>query len=167
MKVKLTGRGSAGVGLFLLLMLSASGCGSPLWYAGPGLGGEDQAKREKKPILLYFKSWDSSQHRNMKLKVFESPEVKTELMDMVLIEIEYAFFTKEARHYGVRRSQACVVCKPDGSKVLNTLYVSPLPTVPRFLEWLRTAKALAKPPPPASAPARSAANPASQRKPPR
>ena len=69
---------------------AAQGCG-PAWYIDPGFA-ERLAREENKPLLFYFKAWDSAQHRNMKLNVLEDPAVKKELMDTVNVELEFAFF---------------------------------------------------------------------------
>ncbi|MCG8409109.1 MAG: hypothetical protein MI923_28230 [Phycisphaerales bacterium] len=128
----------------MLALCSASGCNAPFWYAGPGLGGEEQAKKENKPQLLYFKTWDSTHHRNMGRKVFQDADVKKELADTVNIELEFAFFEEHAKRYGVTKSQVCVLCDPNGKKV-GALYVNPVPPAPRFLQWLRRAKSEASP----------------------
>ena len=123
------------------------GCNAPFWYVGPDLGGEDKAKKERRPILLYYKAWDSTRHRNMRNNILNAPEVMKELRETVNIDLEFAFFEEHARRYGVTRAQVCVMCDPDGNKVDTALYVNPVPTVPRFLEWFRRARDLAEPPP--------------------
>lgn len=128
----------------MFLIWPAAGCNAPFWYAGPGLGGEEQSRKESKPQLIYFKTWDSTHHRNMGKKVFSNPEVRKELLETVNIELEFAFFEEQAKRYGVTKTQVCVVCTPTGRKVA-AMYVNPVPSVPRFLEWLRRAKKEAKP----------------------
>lgn len=145
--------------LSVLVIVSAlcGGCG-PIWYLDPGFS-QRLAKQENKPLLLYFKAWDSTQHRNMKLRVFEHPPVKHELLDTINLELEFAWFPDVARRYRVQGPQVCVMCAPDGKKVHTTLYVNPVPTEADFLDWLRKAKAIAMPKP-TSAPAQPVRAPA-------
>ncbi len=128
-----------------LLLVVAGGCG-PVWYLDATFP-ERVAKQENRPLLYYFKAWDSTQHRNMWLKVFQDPAVKTELMDTVNVELEFAYYPRQANRYGVRQPQVCVMCKPDGLKVLSSMYVNPVPKKEEFLDWLRRAKAAATPKP--------------------
>ncbi len=137
----------------VLLLGSAGGCG-PIWYIDASFA-ERLAKQENRPILFYFKAWDSTQHRNMKLNVLEHPPVKKALIDTVNVELEFAWYPgpEYAKRYGVRQPQVCVMCKPDGEMVGSSMYVNPVPTNEAFLDWLLSAKAEATPPPPATAPA--------------
>jgi len=120
------------------------GCAQPAWYLDPGFG-ERLAKKKDKPILFYFKAWDSTQHRNMRMKVFGDPAVKAELLKTVNIEVEYSWSTPYRERYGVSNPQICVMCKPDGTKVGHALYANPVPTVPRFLDWYKGALSQALP----------------------
>jgi hypothetical protein len=132
----------AGAGILLAFLLS--GCGAPVWLLDPP-SAERIAKEKNRPLLLYFKAWDSTQHRNMALEVLNNPAVKPELMDTVNVELEFAFFPEYRKRYSVQQPQVCVMCSPDGKKVYTPLYVNPVPTVDKFLEWLRRAKAEAMP----------------------
>jgi hypothetical protein len=129
---------------FLLLPL-AIGCQQQTWYLDPRFG-ERLAQQDKKPILFYFKAWDSTQHRNMQLNVFNDPAVKAELLKTVNIEVEFAWSTPYKERYGVSNAQVCVMCKPDGTKVGHALYANPVPTVPRFLDWFKGSLSEALPP---------------------
>lgn len=143
------------LGVLALLGLVLSGaCNEPVWYIGPNMGGEEQARRENKPLMLYFKSWDSSHHLSMKKNVFDDAAVKKELIQTINIELEYRFFPELERKYGVTGPQVCVMCDPNGRKVGNSLYVNPAPSAETFLQWISSARTLAAPPPkPATAPA--------------
>ena len=77
-------RVGACVGLLVLPMVI--GCAEPVWYLDHGFG-ERLAKQKNKPLLFYFKAWDSTGHRNMRLKVFNDPAVKAELLKTVNIEL--------------------------------------------------------------------------------
>ncbi len=135
-----------------LVVMISGGCG-PVWYLDPGFG-QRLAKQQDKPLLMYFKAWDSTQHRNMKLKVFEHPSIKKELMDTINVELEFAWFPDYAQRYRVQRAQVCVMCSPEGDRVSSPMYVNPVPGDQEFLDWLQKAKAAAKPEPkPSSAPA--------------
>src|SRR6185295_17226178 len=74
--------------LFVVLGGLATGCGGPSWYLDPGFG-ERLATEKKRPILYYFKDWDSSAHRNFKMKVLDSAVVRKELTDTVNVETEW------------------------------------------------------------------------------
>jgi len=124
------------------------GCG-PVWYADPYFA-ERLAREQNRPLLLYFRSWDSTQHRNMRLEVLEHPKVRGELVDTVNAELEFAYFRDIANRYGVQRPQVCVMCRPDGRMVYTAKYVAPVPTPEEFLDWLLKAKAEAMPAPPAT-----------------
>lgn len=137
------------------------GCSSPVWYLDLG-SGERLAKQEHKPLLLYFKEWDSTPHRNMRLEVFANPEVQKEMLGTINVELEYAWCKREARKYGVLDPQICVMCNPDGKKVGESTYANPVPKPEVFLAWLRKHKALAVPPP-ASAPATGPTRPSTQK----
>ncbi len=138
------------------------GCGGPLHVVDPHFG-ERHAKEKNMPIMFYFKAWDSTQHRNMILKVFDDAQVKKEMTGIVTIELEYAWSTPYKERYRVMGPQVCVMCRPDGTLVYKSRYVNPVPTPAQFIEWLKAAKAEAMPKPkpkPASAPAKPAAKPA-------
>ncbi len=140
-------RGAAFVVLLAFTWL-VTGCG-PVWVVDPGFA-ERQAKQESKPILWYFKSWDSSQHRNMRLQVFANSAVASEMTGIINVELEFAFFQDYRNRYGVKTPQVCVMCTPDGRKVGTSMYVNPVPTPEKFVEWLRASKAEAKAGPPAA-----------------
>jgi hypothetical protein len=123
-------------------MLLAGGCG-PNWYIDAGFG-ERLAKEENKPILFYFKAWDSAHHRNMKMNVLESAAVKRELMDTVNIELEFAWAEPYKTRYKVQRPQVCVMCDPGGKMVSTPQPANPVPTPEVFVNWLRKAKTDAK-----------------------
>jgi hypothetical protein len=126
-------------GLFIAVL---GGCG-PTWYLDRGFA-ERLAKQENRPILYYFKNWDSPQHRDMKLRVFGQPAVQKEMMDTVNIELEFSWDRDSARRLGVQRTQVCVMCAPSGEKVYQPLPVNPIPSEKEFLEWIVRAKAEAK-----------------------
>lgn len=132
--------------ILILLCFSAvgAGCSAPRWYLDPTFGTR-LADQEKKPILFYFKEWDSTQHRNMRVQVLDSAAVQKELLDTINIELEFAWSDPYRKIYGVQKPQVCVMCDSDGNKVGSGLYVNPVPTQAKFLEWLRECKALAKP----------------------
>ncbi len=129
---------------FLLLPLLI-GCADPVWYLDHGFG-ERLAKQDNKPLLFYFKAWDSTQHRNMRLKVFSDPAVKAELLKTVNLELEFSWSTTYKERYGVSNPQILVMCKPDGTKVGHALFANPVPTVPRFLDWFKSTLSEAMPP---------------------
>lgn len=133
-------------------VLWLTGCG-PTWLIEPRAA-ERIAQDDKKPLLLYFKAWDSSQHRNMVLEVFNNPAVKSELVDTVNVELEFAFFPEYCKRYNVQRPQVCVMCTPDGRRVDTPLYVNPVPTPDVFLAWLKRAKEEAKSSSASSAPSK-------------
>lgn len=135
----------AGTFVGSLLLPLVIGCAEPVWHLDPGLG-ERIAKQENKPLLFYFKSWHSTQHRNMRLKVFGDPAVKQELLKTVNVEMEFSWKPAYEQRYGVSNPQICVMCKPDGTKVGHALYTNPVPTVPRFLDWFKKAMTEALPP---------------------
>lgn len=126
-----------------LFFVGAIGCNTPVWYLDPTYGVK-LAEKEKKPMVFYFKEWDSTQHRNMKVQVLENAQVKKELLDTVNIELEFAWSDPYRKIYGVQKPQVCVVTDSEGNKIGQGLYVNPVPTVPQFLEWLREAKSLAR-----------------------
>lgn len=133
------------MGAALFFVALGTGCG-PVWYLDPAFA-ERVAEHDKKPLLLYFKSWDSTVHRNMRLEVLENSAVKSELTGTVNVELEFAYFPEYRRRYGVRQPQVCVMCTPDGKRVASPLYVNPVPTPEKFLDWLKKAKSEAAPAP--------------------
>jgi len=151
-------RAKGGLWILVALCLTSAvwltGCGGPLRVADPHFG-ERHARQNNIPILFYFKAWDSTQHRNMILNVFEDAQVKREMTGIITIELEYAWSTPYKERYRVMGAQVCVMCKPDGTMVHKSLYVNPVPTPERFIKWLKAAKAVAMPKP-TSAPAKPA-----------
>lgn len=129
------------IGSLLAVMLCsmAAGCGGPSWYLDPGFG-ERLAAEKKRPILYYFKDWDSSAHRNMKQKVFETAVVKKELTDTVNVELEWKWSGNYKDRYRVMNAQVCVLCGPDGREA-GRMTVNPIPGDAQFAKWLREAKA--------------------------
>jgi len=147
----------------LLGIVWFAGCSGPLRVADPHFG-ERHARQNNMPILFYFKAWDSTQHRNMILKIFEDPAVKRELTGIITIELEYAWSTPYKERYRVMGPQVCLLCKPDGTMVHKSRYVNPVPTPAQFIKWLKAAKAMAMPKP-TSAPAKTTTKPADQAQP--
>ncbi len=114
-----------------------------LW-GGPGcavqwtLSFEDGLRRAQdtgRPILLYFKDWSSSQHRDMVVQVLQSPVVAKELHECVNVELLYNW-GPEAVRYGITTPQVCIFCRPDGTEI-DRLHVNPVPAPERFADWLR------------------------------
>ena len=126
----------------LFSLVALCGCG-PTWYLDVNYA-QKLAKKENRPLLYYFKNWDSPQHRDMKLRVFEHAQVQKEMMDTVNVELEFAWARDDAHRLGVQRTQVCVMCSSQGDKVYTALAVNPVPTEKEFLEWLVRAKAEAK-----------------------
>jgi len=147
--ITITRPGRVAMFLGCSMLALAAGCSAPIWYIDAGFG-ERLAKQENKPLLFYFKACDSTQHRNMKMKVFSDPKVKKELLKTVNVELEFSWSDPYKTRYGVSNPQVCVICDPQGKKVSHALYVNPVPSVPHFLEWLRTAYKEAAPPPPST-----------------
>lgn len=149
-------RGTTSLARIALVMLPAvfclTGCG-PTWLIEPRAA-ERIAQDENKPLLIYFKAWDSSQHRNMVLEVFNNPAVKSELLNTVNLELEFAFFPEYCKRYNVQRPQVCVMCTPDGRRVDTPFYVNPVPAPEHFLTWLKRVKEEAKPSSASSSPAK-------------
>ena len=133
--------------VLVAISISSVGCAGQQWWLDPGFA-ERLAAKEKKPLLFYFKAWDSTQHRNMKIKVFENPVVKQKMKGLIAVELEFAWSAPYDKRYKVHRSQLCVMCKPNGEMVGSSLYVNPVPTPEKFLEWLKRTKQEAMPPKP-------------------
>ncbi len=128
---------------FLLICLSFalfSGCSDATWYLDPGFA-ERKAEKDNRPLVYYFKSFDSTLHRNMYWNVLKIGSVKSELRDTINVELEFGFFDDREERYGVKKAQTCVFAAPDGTKVGEALSVNPVPTPQEFLAWLRAAKA--------------------------
>jgi len=120
----------------------ASGCGGPSWYLDPGFG-ERLAAEKKRPILYYFKDWDSAAHRNMKKNVLDSAAVRKELTDTVNVELEWKWSGNYKDRYRVNSAQVCVLCSPDGREA-GRMTVNPVPGDVQFAKWLREAKTKAR-----------------------
>jgi hypothetical protein len=131
--------------LAIVALAFAAGCGGPVWYLDPNFG-ERLAREQNRPLLMYFKVWDSSQHRNLRMKVLDHPAVKAELRGTVDVEIPWGYFPALDRKYRVPAGQVCVMCTPDGREV-GRIFVNPVPEVDKFLEWLREVKPQATPTP--------------------
>jgi len=123
----------------------ATGCGGPAWYLDAHFA-QRLAKKEGKPLLLYFKDWDSNQHRDMQEKVFKNAAVVREMKTTVNVEFEFNWAGPYVAQYGIRKSHVCVMCDPQGRAVGEAMFVNPVPTPERFLGWLRRQKTLAVPP---------------------
>jgi len=123
-----------------LAFASFAGCSDATWYLDPGFA-ERKAEKDNRPLVYYFKSFDSTLHRNMYWKVLKSGSVKSELRDTINVELEFGFFDDREKRYGVKKAQTCVFVAPDGSKVGDALSVNPVPTPQEFLAWLRAEKA--------------------------
>lgn len=128
--------------LTLLAGALACGCGGPRWYIDAGFG-ERLAADKKKPLLIYFKAWDSTAHRNMKMKVLDSGVVGKELTDTVNVEVEWSWSGPMKDKYRITRPQVCVFCAPDGREV-GRMTVDPVPDAAAFAKWVRETKSLAK-----------------------
>jgi hypothetical protein len=130
------------LGVGALVALLSTGCAAS-WYIDPSFA-EKLARKENKPLLLYFKSWDSTQHRNFQRDVLQSSAVSSQLTDTVNAELEFGFFADWRKRYGITQPQVCVMCAPDGKPVGTKLTVSPVPTKEQFIEWLGRMKSQAK-----------------------
>ncbi len=131
--------------LIVGLVATAAGCGGAIRLLSPSAGA-NLARDKNKPLLYYFKAWDSTQHRNMIIDVFENPEVTAALADVITVELEYAFYLSIARKYEIPKPQWFVMCTPGGAMVRRLDGASRMPTAAGFLQWLKEAKSLAKPP---------------------
>lgn len=129
-----------GVGVLagILAATMASGCSRAIWYVAPEFG-EKKAAKDNKPILYYFKAWDSTQHRNMLKNVLHDPRVDRELKKTINIELEFGFFDEESGRFNVRKPQVCVFAAPDGTRLTPNYSVNPVPTPEAFLIWLKDA----------------------------
>ena len=134
-----------GILICLVAVPIGMGCARAVWYVAPEFG-ESKAKKDNKPILYYFKAWDSTQHRNMLKNVLHDPRVDKELRQTINIELEYGFFDEQSERFKVRKPQVCVFAAPDGSRLTPNYYVNPVPTADAFLQWLREAKGQAPAP---------------------
>ncbi|MFH1419072.1 MAG: hypothetical protein ABII12_12410 [Planctomycetota bacterium] len=123
----------------------ATGCGGPTWYLDARFA-QRLAKQENKPLLLYFKDWDSNQHRDMQEKVFKNAEVVREMKTTINVELEFNWAGTYATQYDVRKSHMCVMCDPQSRAVGEALFVNPVPKPEDFLRWLRRQKEIAVPP---------------------
>ncbi len=144
--------------------LLASGCGGPTWCLDVNFA-QRLAKQENKPVLLYFKDWDSNQHRDMQEKVFKNADVVREMTTTINVEFEFSWAGSYATQYGVRKSHVCVMCNPQGEVVGERMFVNPVPKPESFLNWLRTNKAIAVPPKEATSAPTGNTNRTTQRKP--
>ena len=139
---KVAGRIISGGLLSVVLSGLASGCGGPSWYLDPGYG-ERLAAEKKRPILYYFKDWDSAAHRNMKKKVLDTAVVRKELADTVNVELEWKWSGNYKDRYHVMSAQVCVLCSSDGRET-GRITVNPIPGDAQFAKWLHEAKAKAR-----------------------
>jgi len=85
-----------------------AGCGSP-WVLDPAFG-QRYAVEQNKPLFLYFKAWDSTHHRNMKMKVLDGGSMRRELEDTVNVEVEFSFFPDVRSRYHVFSPTSFVSC---------------------------------------------------------
>jgi hypothetical protein len=125
-------------GLALATLLVATLGGAPGCAVQWTLSFEDGLRRAQetgRPMLLYFKDWSSSQHRDLVVQVLQSPVVTKELRDCVNVELLYNW-GPEAVRYEIVTPQVCVFCRPDGTEI-DRLHVNPVPAPERFADWLR------------------------------
>ena len=133
-------RVGAYAGLMLLVFGPAlTGCGDTKWYLDPGFA-ERKAAKDQRPMLYYFKAFDSTLHRNMYWQVLQNGSVKKELRDTINIELEFGFFDDRQSRYKVDKPQTCVLATPNGAQVGDSLSVNPVPDFKTFLNWLRAVK---------------------------
>jgi len=130
----------ANVIFFCLLGTMFASCSNATWYLDPGFA-ERKAEKDNRPLLYYFKAFDSTLHRNMYWNVLKSGSVKSELRDTINVELEYGFFDDREKRFGVKSPQSCVFVAPDGTQIGDTLNANPVPSPQAFLAWLRAAKA--------------------------
>ncbi len=130
--------------LVAVAWVAAAGCSGPIRLLDPGAG-ERMAANQNKPLLFYFRAWDSTQHRNMITSVFNHAAVRTQLRDVIAVELEFAWSEPYRSRYGVQQAQVCVMCRPDGTKVGSNKYVNPVPTPESFAEWIGQTKIIAMP----------------------
>lgn len=138
-----TRRGATGLLLSCTVAaLCVTGCRKPVWYLSPDLP-ERVARKENKPILYYFRAFDSTHHRNMLRNVLWNNRVEEELLDTVNLDLEFGFFEEQQARYDVRKPQVCVLVAPDGTRLTPNHELVPVPSVDAFLTWLKEAKARA------------------------
>jgi hypothetical protein len=122
--------------IFIVTLFAAPGC-AVRWHLEYEEGAR-QAQQLNRPMLLYFKDWSSSEHREMVVRVFETPTVSNELKDTVNVELLYNW-GPQAADYRITQPQVCVFIRPDG-KEIDRRPVNPIPTPEEFAEWIRRCK---------------------------
>lgn len=103
------------------------------------------AEQQKRPMVLYFKDWSSPDHRNFVSQVLQSPIVARELKDTVNVELLHNWGPAAQLYKVENKPQVCIVCAPNGREIDRLVVNNPIPSADKFAEWLRRAKAAARP----------------------
>ncbi len=102
------------------------------------------AAQDKKPLLTYFRPSDAKQDAVIRRILFANPAVQAELNQTVRVDLDPKSSAASRTAYGVHPSQPCVVvCKPNGQRAVQPIYLNPVPNADYFAQWLRNARAKA------------------------
>src|SRR5262249_39733719 len=79
--------------------------------------GQSRAKQLNRPLLLYFKDWRSSEHRNLVVNVLENSTVAKELSQTVNVELLYNWGPVAKRYNTTKTAEVFIYCQPDGTEI--------------------------------------------------
>ena len=123
-------------GLLALLACSAPGCGAKInWYPDYGQA-QPVARRDNRPMLLYFWDWLSRDRARMEMQVFSDPRVVAAMRRTVNVRLEQGWFRDLTHQYDVRTVPTFVLTDPEG---VEQARLTGVPTPGVFVDWLSAA----------------------------
>jgi len=116
-----------------LALVSLCGCAEQIkWYPDYPQG-EQVARAENRPMLLYFWDWLSRDHARVEMQVFPDPRVTAAMRRTVTVRLEAGWFRDLTRQYDVRLTPTFILTDSNG---LEQGRLSGVPTPRDFVAWL-------------------------------
>jgi hypothetical protein len=117
----------------LLLAVATCGCAQQIKWYPDYRQGEQVARAENRPMLLYFWDWLSREQARMDLQVWPDPRVTAAMQRTVNVRLEAGWFRDLTRQYDVLQTPTFILTDPSG---VEQGRLCGMPSPQDFVAWL-------------------------------
>ena len=103
-----------------------------MWYPDYSQA-QPVARRDNRPMLLYFWDWLGRDTARLDTQVFPNPRVAAAMRRTINVRLEQGWFRDLARRYDVSTAPTFILTDPDG---VEQSRLSGVPTPKDFIDWL-------------------------------